>query len=185
MKITVWLLTRERATWITGAETLGILLVVLTAPGVLTRLVAVALLAHVSYKALTSLPMGLVPGRPDGTKAIRRNQDLRTRVVGFLNEMRRAEDYAHQATVGGRPRAEFERDMAWARKRMMAAAAEVAKTAGRPAEVDRASLGRPEDEEEAMPPRGAHQWSEILPRVSPWDTAPELRRRGRNNNIAT
>jgi len=185
MKITVWLLTRERATWITGVETLGILLVVLTAPGVLTRLVAVALLAHVSYQALTSLPMGQVPGRPNGAKAIRRNQDLRSRVVGFLNEIRRAEDYAHQATVGGRPRADLERDLAWARKRMMAAAAEVAKTAGRAAKVDRASLGSPEDDEEMRPPRGAHRSSEILPQVSPWDTAPEQPRRRGRDNVAT
>jgi hypothetical protein len=184
MKITVWLLTRERATWITGAETLGILLVVLTATGGLTRLMAVALLAHVSYKALTSLPMGQVPGRPDGAKAVRRNQDLRSRVVGFLNEIRRAEDYAHQATVGGRPRADLERDIAWARKRMMAAAAEVAKTAGRPAKVDRASLGSPKGGEEMRAYRGAHQSSEILPRVSPWDTPQHLRRHGRDN-IAT
>jgi hypothetical protein len=184
MKITVWLLTRERATWITGAETLGLLLVVLTAPGALTRLVGVALLAHVSYKALTSLPMGQVPGRPDNSKAVRRNLDLRSRVVGFLNEMRRAEDYAHQATVGGRPRADLDRDLAWARKRMMVAAAEVAKAAGRPAKTDRASLGSPEDDEEMMPPRGAHQSSEILPRVSPWDTPQHLRRHGRDN-IAT
>jgi hypothetical protein len=182
MKITVWLLTRERATWITGAETLGILLVVLTAPGGLTRLVAVALLAHVSYKALTSLPMGQIPGRPDGTKAIRRNQDLRSRVVGFLNEMRRAEDFAHQVDVGGRPRADVERHLAWARQRMMAAAAEVAKAAGRPGKVDRASLGRPEAERTHAP--GAHQSSEVLPRVSPWDTPQHLRRHGRNN-IAT
>ena len=183
MKITVWLLTRERATWITGAETLGILLVVLTAPGFLTRLVAVGLLAHVSYKALTSLPMGLVPGRPDGVKAIRRNQDLRSRVVGFLNEIRRTEDYAHQATVGGRPHADLERDLAWARKRMMAAAAEVAKAAGRPAKVDRASLGSPEDD--MTPVRSAHRSSEVLPRVSPWDAALERGRRRGRDNIAT
>jgi hypothetical protein len=167
MKITVWLLTRERATWITGVEALVILLVLLTAPGVLGRVVAVALLAHVSYKALTSLPMGQVPGRPDGSKAIRRNQDLRSRVVGFLSEIRRAEDYAHQADVGGRPRADVEKDLAWARKRMMAAAAEVAKAAGRPAKVDRAGLGSSADAE-MTPPRGAHRSL----RVSPWAAAP-------------
>jgi hypothetical protein len=180
MKITVWLLTRERATWITGVETLGILLVVLTAPGVIARLVAVALLAHVSYRALTSLPMGQVPGRPDGAKAIRRNQDLRSRVVGFLNEMRRAEDFAHQVDLGGRPRADVEKHLAWARQRMMAAAAEVAKAAGRPMKTDRASLGGAETER----PRSPHQSSEILPRVSPWDTPEHLRRRGRDN-VAT
>jgi hypothetical protein len=131
MKITVWLLTRERATWITGAEALGLLLVLLTVPGGFTRLAGVLLLAHLSYKALTSLAMGQVPGRPDG-EPVRRNLDLRSRVVGFLNEMRRAEDYSHQAEVGGRPRSEVEKELAGVRKRMMAAAAEVAKVAGRP-----------------------------------------------------
>jgi hypothetical protein len=183
MKITVWLLTRERATWITGAEALGIFLVVLTAPGVLTRLVAVGLLAHVSYKALTSLPMGQVPGRPDGTKAIRRNQDLRSRVVGFLNEMRRAEDFAHQVDMGGRPRADVERHLAWARQRMMAAAAEVAKAAGRPAKVDRAS--RRSAEAAVAHPRSAHRSSDILRRGSPWDAAPEPPRRRGGDSIAT
>ena len=154
MKITVWLLTRERDTWITGAESLGLLLVVLTAPGVFARLAGVLLLTHVSYKALTSLPMGKVPRRPEGSKAIRRNQDLRTRVVGFLNEMKRAEDYAHQAEVARRPNDQFERDMAWARKRMMAAAAEVVKTAGRRSRVDRAGLEAPSGPDETGLPTG-------------------------------
>jgi hypothetical protein len=154
MKITVWLLTRERDTWITGAESLGLLLVVLTAPGVFARLAGVLLLTHVSYKALTSLPLGKVPRRPEGSKAIRRNQDLRTRVVGFLNEMRRAEDYAHQAEVGSRPTRDFERDMVWARQRMMAAAAEVVKAAGRRGRVDRAGLEGPAGPDETGLPTG-------------------------------
>ncbi len=154
MKITIWLLTRERDTWITGAESLGLLLVVLTAPSSLIRLAGVVLLAHVSYKALTSLPMGKVPRRPEGSKAIRRNQDLRTRVVGFLNEMKRAEDYAHQAEVARRSDRDFERDMAWARKRMMAAAAEVVKAAGRRGRVDRAGLGDPDGPDETGLPTG-------------------------------
>jgi hypothetical protein len=154
MKITVWMLTRERDTWVTGTESLGLLLVVLTAPGVFTRLAGVLLLTHLSYKALTSLPMGKVPTRPESSKAVRRNQDLRTRVVGFLNEMKRAEDYAHQAAVAQRPNHEFERDMAWAKKRMMAAAAEVVKAAGRRSRIDRAGLEAPAGPDETGLPSG-------------------------------
>lgn len=133
MKIRIWLLTRERETWITATELLGLALILLTdAGGVLRLLVGLPLLGHVGYKALTSLPMGRVPGRPDGSKSVRRNLDLRSRVVGFLNEMRRVEDFAHQAVVGGRPQKELERDLVWAKKRMMAAAEEVVRAAGRP-----------------------------------------------------
>jgi hypothetical protein len=132
VKISIWLLTRERETWITGAEILGLAAVlVVTSTGWLPLLVGVPLLVHVGYKALTSLPMGQVPGRPEGSKQVRRNQDLRSWVVGFLNEMRRMESIAHQASVGGRSRKDIEKDLRWAKKRLMATAAEVAKAAGR------------------------------------------------------
>ena len=58
-------------------------------------------LGHLGYRALTSLPIGQVPGRPAGMARQRRNLQLRTRVVAFLNEVRRAESYA--ASTGGAP----------------------------------------------------------------------------------
>jgi hypothetical protein len=131
MKITIWLATRERDTWITAAEIFALATVLLYAPGTTIRLlVGLPLLAHLGYKALTSLPMGMVPGRPPGGKE-RRNQDLRTQVVGFLNEVRRVEEYAQRAVTAGRPHEEVENNLRSAEERMMAAAAEVAKVAGR------------------------------------------------------
>ncbi|HET9948027.1 MAG TPA: hypothetical protein VFQ22_03770, partial [Longimicrobiales bacterium] len=123
MKISIWMVTRERDTWILLAELLVLLFILIGgSAGGIGVLVGVALLAHVGYRALTSLPMGRVPGRPEGSKQVRRNLDLRSRVVGFLNEMRRVESLGHQATVGGRPLEDLERDLAWAKRRLAAAA---------------------------------------------------------------
>lgn len=87
-------------------------------------------LAHVGYRALTSLPLGQVPGRPPGAQT-RSNLHLRSRIVGFLNEVRRVEDYVARARTAGRPRAEVETHLRTAERRLMAAAAEVAKVTGR------------------------------------------------------
>lgn len=126
-------MTWERSTWITAVEMLGLGIVLLTSSGTAIALVVgLPLLAHLGYTALTSLPLGAIPGPPAGAKQLRRNQDLRSRIVGFLNEIRRVEEYAQQAEVLGRPRKEVEQDLRWAKQRMMAAAAEVAKVAGRP-----------------------------------------------------
>jgi len=132
MKITVWLVTRTRETWITSAE-LGVLALVLYwGPGVFVRfLIGLPLLAHVGYTALTGLPMGQIPGRPDGVRQTRRNQDLRSSVVGFLNEVRRAEDHAQRAVAGGRPTTELAHYRQTVGKRMMAAAVQVVKATGR------------------------------------------------------
>lgn len=137
MKITVWLVTWERATWITLAEAVALGALIVVQGSALAHLVGLPILAHLGYTALTSLPLGEIPGAPDGAKQLRRNQDLRSRVVGFLNEVRRVEAFAQQAEVGGRPRADLEKDLHWARQRMMTAANEVAKAAGRagPAET--------------------------------------------------
>ncbi len=90
------------------------------------------LLAHLGYTAMTGLPVGTIPGRPEGAARERRNLDLRSRVVGFLNEVRRVEAYAERARVSGLPPAEVERSLYSAQQRMMSAAAEVAKASGRP-----------------------------------------------------
>ena len=131
MKITVWLATRDRTTWIAAAEITGLIFVILAVPNTLARLVGFLLLGHLGYHALTSLPIGSIPSRPDGAKQYRRNQDLRSRIVGFLNEVRRVEHFAQQARVGGLPPLELERHLSSAKERVMAAAADVAEMSGR------------------------------------------------------
>lgn len=132
IKIKVWLVTRERATWITGAEILGLALVLFAGPGTAIRIVVgLPLLVLLGYTALTSLPMGAIPSRPTGLTQQRRNQDLRSRVVGFLNEVRRLEQYAHRAKTAGWPQSEVKDNLRSAQTRMMAAAAQVVKVTGR------------------------------------------------------
>jgi len=132
MKVTVWLVSRDRSALITGAEVLALGVVILSAPtSTLLQFVGFVLLAHVGYKALTSLPMGSVPGRPEGAKRERRNQDLRSRVVGFLNEVRSVEAYVQRARVSGKSEREIAQEIQAARRRMMETAEEVAKVAGR------------------------------------------------------
>ena len=128
MRITVWLATRDRSTWMVGGEVALLALLMSAGSPTLRTWLGLPLLAHLGYRALTSLPIGQVPGRPTGVARQRRNQRLRTRVVAFLNEVRRAESYA--ARTGGAAD-EKEANLAVARARMMAAADEVAKVAGR------------------------------------------------------
>lgn len=131
MKITVWLATRHHTTWIALAESIVLAAVVATGQSGLWRWVGLLLVGHLGYRAVTSLPMGLVPGRPTGSKQQRRNQDLRSRVVGFLNEVRRVEAYAQRARAGRVSRDEVQRTLVVSQRRMMKAAAEVAKATGR------------------------------------------------------
>lgn len=131
MKVSVWLATRERETWITATEILLLGLLLLTPTGTTVRLLfGLPLLVHVGYKALTSLPMGQVPGRPESGQP-RRHYDLRARVVRFLDEVRRVEDYAQRAEVAGLPDREVEEFLFTAQRRVMAAAKEVARESGR------------------------------------------------------
>jgi hypothetical protein len=132
LKVSVWLVTRERATWITAAEilVLGVVLLAASSPTV-RLLIGLPLLVHLGYKALTSLPMGSVPGRPE-TGQPRRNYDLRLRIVRFLDEVRRVEDYAQQAEVAGWRDRDVQEYLFTGQRRVMAAAREVAKETGRP-----------------------------------------------------
>ena len=130
MKLTIWLVTRDRWTFFTGAEILGLLLVLLSGSEALRLVFGLPLLAHLGYRAMTSVPLGEIPGRPEWAKQVRRNQDLRSRVVGFLNEMRRVEDLAHHGHIAGRTPEAVEKDLMYAKKRMMAAATEVVRAAG-------------------------------------------------------
>ena len=136
IKITVWLASRERETWIASAEILGLALILFTAPGPIFRLlVGLPLLTHLGYTALTSLPIGMIPGRAPGMSQPRRNQDLRIQVRAFLNEVRRVEEYVQRARASGRPRSEVEQSLRAAEKRMMAAAANVVSVTGRSTEA--------------------------------------------------
>lgn len=136
MRITVWLAAREFDTWITGAEVLVLALILWAGPGGLIRLgLGLPLLAHVGYRALTSLPMGAVPRRPERGQA-RRRYDLRARIVRFLDEVRRAEDFAERARVGGSSKGELEQQLWAAQKRVMSAASEVAKATGQAVTTD-------------------------------------------------
>ena len=91
MRITVWLVTRDRGSWIVAGEVVLLALLLSTGGPALRAWLGVPVLAHLGYLALTSLPIGEVPGRPTGVARQRRNQHLRTRVVAFLNDVRRAE----------------------------------------------------------------------------------------------
>lgn len=132
MRITVWLATRDRSTWIALAEGLLLAWIVLSGPGRLVRLVVgLPLLAHLAYTAMTGLPVYAIPGKPTGAKRDRVNQDLRSHVVGFLNEVRRVEEYAQRAKTAGLPSQEVQDNLAVAQRRMMSAAAQVVKVTGR------------------------------------------------------
>lgn len=128
MRITVWLATRDTIAWITVVEvSLLALLLFAGSPGIRVWM-GLPILAHLGYRALTSLPIGQVPGKPNGVARQRRNQHLRTRVVAFLNEVRRAESYATRTSKGAD---DLEATLDEARARMMKAAGEVARVAGR------------------------------------------------------
>jgi len=131
MKITVWLVTRDRATWIAAAEILGLaVLLTLATESTLARLLGFGLISHLGYTAMTGLPMGSIPGRPAGGQA-RRNLDLRAEVVAFLREVRRVDEFAQRAVVAGLPTQEIETNLRTGEQRVMAAAARVAKVSRR------------------------------------------------------
>ncbi len=133
MKITVWLATRDRWTWIAAVEMAGIaVLLTMAVESSIARLLGFALLGHLGYSALTGLPMGQIPGRREGGQK-RRNLDLRARVVVFLREIRRLEEYVQRSRLSGWSRSEIETNVQASEQRMMAAAADVAKVARRTA----------------------------------------------------
>jgi len=156
VKIRIWLVTRDRETWITAAEILVLALVLLAIPGTLVRLVGFVVLAHLGYQALTSLPLGMIPGRPEGTSQHRRNQDLRSRIVGFLNTVRTVEEYAQRVRLAAGPHAEMDRSLRAAQMRVMNAAADVVKAMGKgPADT-------PDDRTKESRPRTSHQPQRLL-----------------------
>lgn len=130
MKISVWLFTRERAVWVVAAESLALAYVLVTGPGpVLRLLVGLPLLVHLGYTAMTAVPIGMIPGRPEDAQE-RRNQDLRSWVVRFLNEVKELEDYMWRARTAEWTAEEVDRKLSAGRKRVMAAATEVSRAVG-------------------------------------------------------
>jgi hypothetical protein len=93
-------------------------------------MVGVPVLAHLGWTALTSIPLGAVPGPPPGIGERRRNHHLRYRVVAFLNEVQRVEEFVQGARSAGLPRQEVERNLRSAEHRLRSTAAEVVKVAG-------------------------------------------------------
>ena len=134
MKLSWWVATRDRATWITLAEVLVLGLVLLTSSGTAAAwLVGLPLLLHLGYRDLTSLPLGAVPGAPSGNAERRRNHELRAQVVAFLNEVQRAEKYVQSARARGSAPTDVEKSLRWARERLKETAEEVVKATGRAA----------------------------------------------------
>lgn len=100
-------------------------------PGLVFRLlVGLPLLAHLGYTGMIPLPMGLIPRHPDGSKQARRNQDLRSWVVRFLNEVREFEDYLWRARSADSSSAEVSEKLRLGRQRVMAVASQVARAGG-------------------------------------------------------
>lgn len=131
MRITVWMASRERRSWLTAMEVLAIGLIVVVAPGAAVRLlIGLPIVVHLGYQALTSLPMGHVPRRKE-RGAPRRRYDLRVRVVRFLDEVKRVEDYVGRARVSGLPEHDVENYLHTAQRRVMTAATAVAQASGR------------------------------------------------------
>lgn len=118
--------------WVTVTEVLVLSLVLLTAPGMIVRLVVgLPIVVHLGWTALTSVPLGAVPGPPTGAGERRRNYQLRYRVVAFLNEVQRVEKYVQEAQAIGLSREEMEKNLRVAEKRIRATAAEVVDMTGR------------------------------------------------------
>jgi len=130
MRFTVWLAARDRTSIMHAAEAVVIALLLFEPVMAFRLLFGVPLLAHLAYSAMTSLPIGTIPGRPLG-KPERTNHDLRAGVVVFLNEVRRVEDFAQRAVTGGMPETEVEAKLEVARRRILGAANSVAEAVGR------------------------------------------------------
>lgn len=106
------------------------LVLILSPGGWMALLVGVPVLGHLGWSALTSVPVGAVPGPPPGISERRRNHHLRYRVVGFLNEVQRVEEFVQGAKAAGLPRHEVERSLRSAEHRLRSTAAEVVKVLG-------------------------------------------------------
>jgi hypothetical protein len=98
--------------------------------GSLALLVGGPILLHLGWSALTSVPVGAVPGPPPGLGERRRNHHLRYRVVAFLNEVQRVEEFVQSSKSAGLPRHQVEKNLRSAEHRLRSTAAEVVKVVG-------------------------------------------------------
>ena len=132
MKVTVWLATRDRETWIALAEIL-VLAVLLTVAvqSFIAQAMGFAILAHLGYTAMTGLPIRAIPGRPPGGQP-RRNLDLRAQIAAFLREVRRVDAHSQRALITGLTKTEIDAQLRQGEQRVMAAAVRVARETRRP-----------------------------------------------------
>ena len=121
----------DTRTWITTLEVLALAALLLLAPApVLRVLVGIPLVIHLAWQVLSSVPAGGIPGPPPGVGERRRNHRLRYRVVEFLREVKRVEAYARQATDGGAPSRDMEKNLRGAEQRLHDIIGEIVRVAG-------------------------------------------------------
>lgn len=109
-------------------------MILATSPGEMIRTgVGIPLLTHLGYRALTSMPVGRIPGRPAGTARQRRNLALRARVVALLEEVKSVEAYAQRARRSGLAPSDVAERLREAEGRIMSTAADIVRHTGRTA----------------------------------------------------
>ena len=132
MKTTNWLARVERATWVAAVEAAALTLILFAGPSTSVRLfVGVPMLAHLAWTAFARPSLEQPSHGSQGATGVRRNDYLRTSVVGFLAEVRRVEAYAQRARSAGLSGETVELSLERGERRIMAAASVVAKVTGR------------------------------------------------------
>lgn len=121
----------EHRTWITTAEILALIAILLIAPSTLLRvLLGIPIVLHLGWSVLTSVPVGGFPGPPPGVGERRRNHRLRYRVVEFLREVKRLEAFARQTNGRGGADPLVEKNLRGAEQRLRDIVAEIIRVAG-------------------------------------------------------
>ena len=122
----------KHRTWVTTAETLALVAILVAVPSTLLRvLLGIPIVLHLGWSVMTSVPVGGVPGPPPGVGERRRNHRLRYRVVEFLREVKRLEAFARQANGRGSSDPDVEKNVRGAEQRLHDVVAEIIRVAGR------------------------------------------------------
>jgi hypothetical protein len=122
----------ERGTMITIAEVaVLVVLLLLDAPSTARILVGIPLVLHLGWSAVTSLPIGRVPGPPPGVGERRRKHLLRYQVVAFLDYVQKVESLVEERNGSTKPRRSVERELEAAEHRLKEIAGDIVKVAGR------------------------------------------------------
>lgn len=125
-------LSIERSTWIAGAETLALILLLTSfRESALFLYAGLPLVLHLGWSAATSMPVGRIPGPPSGTGERRRNHLLRYQVVAFLSQVQRVEAAAEKAAVAGMPRPALQEKLQVEGRVLQEIASDMVKVAGR------------------------------------------------------